>query len=75
MLDWQVVLTGQELALAQQVLQHVRVSAGFAGMCADEGGKVGCQLYMRQHTHMLMVCSHRVYVQKPFKPDSHTLTQ
>ncbi len=36
----QVVLTGQEVALAQRVLQHVRILAGFAGMCADEGGRV-----------------------------------
>ena len=39
-LDWQLVLTGQQVALAQQVLQHVTVLAGFGGMCAHEAGKV-----------------------------------
>ena len=33
MLDWQLMLTGQQVTLAQQVLQHMGILAGFAGMC------------------------------------------
>ena len=39
-LDWQLMLTGQQVTLAQQVLQHMGILAGFAGMRADEAGKV-----------------------------------
>lgn len=40
MLDWQLMLTEQQVTLAQQVLQHMGTLAGFAGMCADDAEKV-----------------------------------